>query len=73
MNDRIVEHFLSLCAIPHPSHHEEAISRYLYQWGLDQGLTAFRDEAGNVILEKSASPGRENAPLTILQAHMDMV
>ena len=73
MNHPIVENFLSLCAIPRRSHHEEAVSRFLYQWGLDKGLAACRDEEGNVILEKPASPGCENAPLTILQAHMDMV
>ncbi len=73
MERPVIDHFLALCAIPRSSHHEEAVSRYLYQWGLDRGLSSYRDEEGNVILEKPASPGRENAPVTILQAHMDMV
>lgn len=73
MKRTVIEHFLSLCEVPHPSHHEEAISRFLYQWGLDHGLRSFRDSEGNVILEKDASPGLEGAPVTILQAHMDMV
>ena len=73
MNRPVIDHFLSLCAVPRPSHHEEQISSFLYRWGLDRGLKSFRDEEGNVILEKSASPGLEGAPVTILQAHMDMV
>lgn len=73
MEQRFLEHFLSLTRIPRPSHHEEAVSRFLYQWALAKGLHACRDEAGNVIIDKSASPGREGAPRTILQGHMDMV
>ena len=73
MDHPILSNFLSLCAIPHKSHHEEAISAFLYDWGVKKGLRTVRDEAGNVILDKPASPGHENAPVTILQAHMDMV
>ena len=73
MDHPIVSNFLSLCAIPHPSHHEEAISAFLHDWGVKKGLKTVRDEAGNVILDKPASPGCESAPVTILQAHMDMV
>ncbi len=73
MDTRILDNFLSLTRIPRKSHHEEAVSRFLYRWALDRGLTACRDEAGNVIIDKPGSPGSENAPCTILQAHMDMV
>ena len=73
MDHPILSNFLSLCAIPHKSHHEEAISAFLYDWGVKKGLRAVRDEAGNVILDKPGTPGHENAPVTILQAHMDMV
>ena len=73
MDQRILENFLSLTRIPRKSHHEEAVSRFLYQWALDKGLRACRDEVGNVIIDKPASAGCENAPCTILQAHMDMV
>ena len=73
MNEKIIENFLSLCAIPHKSHHEEKISRFLYDWAVKKGLAAVRDEEGNVIIDKAGSAGHENAPRTILQAHMDMV
>lgn len=73
MNEKIIENFLSLCAIPHKSHHEEKISRFLCDWAVKKGLAAVRDEEGNVIIDKAGSAGHENAPRTILQAHMDMV
>ncbi|MBR6207665.1 MAG: beta-Ala-His dipeptidase [Oscillospiraceae bacterium] len=73
MNSPILDNFLSLCAIPRKSHHEEQVSRFLADWGRAQGLAVCRDPAGNVILDAPASPGLENAPTTILQAHMDMV
>ncbi|MGL4806241.1 MAG: aminoacyl-histidine dipeptidase, partial [Bacteroidales bacterium] len=31
------------------------------------------DEVGNVLIRKPATPGMENAPIVVLQAHMDMV
>ena len=73
MNERALENFLSLTRIPRRSHHEEAVSRFLRDWAEEKGLAAIRDEVGNVIIDKPASPGHENAPLAILQAHMDMV
>ena len=73
MEDRIIANFLSLTAIPRKSHHEEAVSRFLYDWALGKGLAACRDEAGNVVIDKPGTPGHENAPVAIMQAHMDMV
>ena len=54
MNEKIIENFLSLCAIPHKSHHEEKISRFLYDWAVKKGLAAVRDEEGNVIIANVA-------------------
>ena len=73
MNEKIIENFLSLCAIPHKSHHEEKISAFLYDWACKKGLRAERDAEGNVIIDKPGTPGHEDAPCTIMQAHMDMV
>ena len=71
--NKSVENFLLLTRIPRQSGHEEAVSRFLCQWAADRGLTAVRDSANNVIIDKPGAPGLENAPRTILQAHMDMV
>lgn len=36
-------------------------------------VEAFKDEAGNIVMRKPATPGMENRKTVILQAHMDMV
>ncbi|MDR2626322.1 MAG: beta-Ala-His dipeptidase [Zoogloeaceae bacterium] len=66
-------HFAALCAIPRPSKHEGALLRHLARWADARGIAARSDAAGNLLLTKSASPGRENAPGVILQGHVDMV
>ncbi|HZX30687.1 MAG TPA: cytosol nonspecific dipeptidase, partial [Rhodocyclaceae bacterium] len=69
----IWSHFATLCRIPRPSKGEAALREHLRQWAEDRGLACTVDEAGNLIVRKPASPGRESAPGTILQAHLDMV
>ncbi len=73
MDEVFLANFKALCAIPHGTHHEEAIGQYILDRALAKGLMARRDEKGNVIMERKAAPGFENAPLTLMQAHMDMV
>ncbi len=73
MDQVFIDNFLALAAIPRPSHREERVSRYLYERALARGLTAARDEKGNVVIDRPAAPGCENAPRAILQSHMDMV
>ena len=65
--------FFEICAIPHPSHHEEALATWAVERARRSGLEALRDAAGNVIVRKPASPGLEDSPGIILQAHLDMV
>ena len=67
------QHFAALCAIPHPSKHEAALRRHLMEWAGQRGIAAREDAAGNLILTKPASPGREQAPGIVLQGHLDMV
>ena len=69
----VLAEFEKLAAIPHPSKHEEQISNYLKKFFKERGLTVVQDNLKNIIAEIPASPGKENSPLTILQAHMDMV
>lgn len=45
----------------------------LYAWAEGRGLDATVDAAGNLIIRKPASPGRESVPGMILQSHLDMV
>lgn len=69
----IVEVFTILNRPPHPSWHEEAISRALAGHLAGLGLTVRQDEFHNLTADVPPTPGREGAPLVILQGHLDMV
>lgn len=71
--DTVLKEFLKIAEIPRPSHHEEKIGEYLYNWALKNNLAVQKGEMGEIIIDKPASKGYEKAPKTILQAHMDMV
>lgn len=67
------KYFLEICEIPRPSKKEEKITAYLLEFAQRQGLEARRDEIGNVVIFKSATPGKENVKPVVLQSHTDMV
>ena len=71
--ETVLSEFMKLTQIPRPSHHEEKVSDYLYQWGLDHHLQVRRDRLNEVFIDKPASKGFEHAPTVLFQAHMDMV
>ena len=71
--DGVLEEFKKLAAIPRPSKHEEQVSNFLKKFFEEHGFEVVQDNFKNIIAEIPASPGKENSPLTILQAHMDMV
>ena len=65
--------FAQLCAIPHGSGNTEKITAYCLAYARRLGLACESDRFGNVIIRKSASPGRGDRPPVILQGHLDMV
>ncbi len=67
------KNFNKLCSVPHPSHHLEKITKVIVDFGKEHGLETIVDKAGNIIIRKPATPGRENSIPVVLQAHMDMV
>ncbi|MFO7646117.1 MAG: aminoacyl-histidine dipeptidase [Desulfosarcina sp.] len=67
------KHFYSLTRVPRPSKHEEAIQKFIMDFGEEVGLETVRDKVGNIIIRKPATPGMENRKGIILQAHLDMV
>ena len=74
LNPQIVwNNFYGLTQIPRPSKHEEKVIEYLYNWGKEHGIETIKDETGNIIMRKPATPGFENRRGVILQGHMDMV
>lgn len=36
--------FATICSIPHPSKHEEALAQYIINWAKEQGLAVRRDD-----------------------------
>lgn len=73
MLEDILSEFEELTQIPRKSGHEKEISDYLYKKAQALGLQVVQDEVNNLIIEKPASKGYENVPVTIIQGHMDMV
>ena len=67
------KNFHALTQIPRPSKHEELAVEYMYNWGVSHGLETIKDEVGNIIIRKPATPGCENMKGVILQGHIDMV
>ena len=67
------KNFYALTQIPRPSKHEELAVEYMYNWGKEHGLETIKDEVGNIIMRKPATPGCENMKGVILQGHIDMV
>ena len=61
--------FNEISKIPHPSRHEKKLSDFIVEFAKKRGLKWKQDEVFNVIVEKPASKGYEDAPALILQAH----
>lgn len=65
--------FSAICAIPHPSYHEEALASYIMRRVNEKGFWSERDGVGNILIRKSATAGMEKRKPVALQAHLDMV
>ncbi|MBQ0045301.1 MAG: M20/M25/M40 family metallo-hydrolase [Mycoplasma sp.] len=65
--------FKKLCAIPHGSYHEEAISKWLAEVCKKAGCQVTVYPSGMILAKQKASKGCEDWPIVLLQSHMDMV
>ncbi|MBP5240643.1 MAG: M20/M25/M40 family metallo-hydrolase, partial [Bacteroidales bacterium] len=65
--------FNDILQIPRPSKHEEKITRYLIEYGVNKGFETLTDNVGNVLIRKPATKGNEKRPWVCLQSHIDMV
>lgn len=65
--------FDQMLQIPRPSNHEDKIQDWAVNFGKSLGLQTIKDEIGNVIIRKPATPGMENRKGVIFQGHLDMV
>lgn len=73
MQPRVWHYFKQISAIPRASFQEKAVSDYVYHWALSHDWECWQDDWHNVFIRKSATPGMEQAPTIMLQAHLDMV
>ena len=69
----VFKYFEELSQIPRGSGNEKGISDYLVGFAKEHNLEVRQDSNLNVIIKKAATAGYENAPIVILQGHMDMV
>ncbi|MFI3262351.1 MAG: aminoacyl-histidine dipeptidase [Rikenellaceae bacterium] len=67
------KHFSNICALPHPSKHEEKVREYIVNFAKENNIETIVDEVGNVILYVPATAGYENRKTITMQGHIDMV
>lgn len=65
--------FADLNAVPRASKREERVIAFMKKFGEGLDLDTRVDAAGNVVIKKPATQGRENRPVVVLQSHLDMV
>lgn len=65
--------FDEITQVPRPSKKEGKIREYLLEFAKKHNIEAQTDAIGNVAMRVPATPGKENAPIVVLQGHMDMV
>lgn len=65
--------FAGIAAVPRPSKQEERIRAHVKRFAESKGLNVKEEPVGNLIIDVPARPGKEKAPITVLQAHLDMV
>ena len=71
--NKLWNHFADLNAVPRPSKKEDRVIEFMMNFGKSLNLETIKDNVGNVIIKKPASPGLENRKKVILQSHLDMV
>ena len=67
------EHFASILEIPRPSKHEEKMVEFVRAVAERHGFDVRSDATGNLVVDVPATPGHENAPVVVIQSHLDMV
>ncbi|MFN8248703.1 MAG: aminoacyl-histidine dipeptidase [Ferruginibacter sp.] len=66
-------YFADLNAVPRASKKEYRVIQFMMDFGKLLNLPVSKDETGNVIIKKPASPGMENRQTVVMQSHLDMV
>ena len=61
--DIVLSEFLELAKVPRPSHHEERVSEYLFQWAKRHCLAVEKDNMNEIIIDKPATPAARMYPV----------
>ncbi|MDD4644414.1 MAG: aminoacyl-histidine dipeptidase [Bacteroidales bacterium] len=67
------KHFSEVLNIPRPSDQEKQIREFLIRFAQERNLQYQTDHAGNLVIRKPATSGKENHTKVCLQSHLDMV
>ncbi|WP_106829549.1 aminoacyl-histidine dipeptidase [Parabacteroides pacaensis] len=67
------KYFHEITQVPRPSKKEGKMIQYLESFAAKHNLELKKDKSQNILIKKPATPGKENVPVVVLQAHMDMV
>jgi dipeptidase D len=67
------KHFAGISRTVRPSGREEQVTRYVQAWADRLGYVVAMDDARNVCVHVPARDGRDDAPVIVLQSHLDMV
>lgn len=67
------DHFADLNAVPRASKKEEQVQEFMMNFGQSLGLETLKDDTGNILIRKPATPGMEHKMGVVLQGHLDMV
>lgn len=71
--ENIWRNFESLLNIPRGSGNTKQVQEFVKQFGKNLGYEPEQDEAGNIIIRKPATEGKEFVQSVCLQCHLDMV
>jgi dipeptidase D len=71
--ESVWKYFGEITKIPRPSGKEEKMIEYVTGFATQHNLDYRKDDLGNIVIRKPASPGFENRSSVCLQSHLDMV
>ena len=70
---QVWKYFEEICQVPRPSKKEDKIIQYLMDFAKERNLESRKDKAGNMLIKKPATAGKEKLKTVVLQSHVDMV
>lgn len=69
----VLKWFEEISKIPRCSKNEDKIAQWLMDWAKKHNFPAKMDNVKNIVISVPATPGHEQAPIVVIQGHMDMV